>query len=455
MKPWNFARFPLNALLPFFALLSGCLSSSSPSDASTQAQPEQEVALSIHLGPVGALARTAQMDPKRLILKFTSPQSGMVTDTIAVSGSGQILKSYNLPAAQTWSLQAQGRDQRDSLLYSGTTQFFLRAGVTTQLNLSLDSRYSSFVMRLPLHDSLTRIRLIDNGRILIDTVMTAKRHSSDTALFERDYLATSAQGGVSGFHTFSMQVYGILFGSENLLYSMPQTHAELLPGAATIAPFQLDWVGSTTPPPGKAEILATLGLVGILKAEVTYTDTTGGNYAIPWNPAVSYGTVIDVRDGQLYRTVRIGSQNWFAQNLNYLFGRPNPPNEYGLLYAWTATMNKPEGLCPNGWHVPSLAEWDTLWKFSKNRHDNLKARWVWKDIGGELESNSDSLGFRILPAGISGVSFPNGREGAYFWSASTDSSGNPIPVIFETSYGFPGEDFIDRTIGLSVRCLQD
>ena len=89
----------------------------------------------------------------------------------------------------------------------------------------------------------------------------------------------------------------------------------------------------------------------------------------------------DIRDNQTYQTVKIGSQCWMAQNLNY--GTEIPPNidqrdncmpeKYPVssiqypasVYQWDELMNYDEsitnqGLCPPGWHVPSESDWNTL-----------------------------------------------------------------------------------------------
>ena len=110
-------------------------------------------------------------------------------------------------------------------------------------------------------------------------------------------------------------------------------------------------------------------------------------------PCPSTPTLTDY-DGNIYNTVQLGNQCWMQQNLRtkhfadggsidmgigasdikmlYYYPDSNSNNQeaYGLLYNWAAVMNGAEssasvpsnvqGICPDGWHVPSLQEWKTL-----------------------------------------------------------------------------------------------
>ncbi len=82
------------------------------------------------------------------------------------------------------------------------------------------------------------------------------------------------------------------------------------------------------------------------------------------------GTFTDSRDGQEYEWVKIGDQVWMAENLNYAQHDEGNSGRYGRLYDWAAVMqgenssnNNPsgvQGVCPDGWHVPSDEEWKEL-----------------------------------------------------------------------------------------------
>ncbi|PJJ40954.1 fibrobacter succinogenes major paralogous domain-containing protein [Hallerella succinigenes] len=167
----------------------------------------------------------------------------------------------------------------------------------------------------------------------------------------------------------------------------------------------------------------------------------------------------DSRDGQTYRTVQIGNQTWMAENLNYkmkgsyCYGdKPANCQKYGRHYTWEAAMDA----CPSGWHLPSMAEFDTLIAAVGGlgvAGKVLKSKSGWKSDG----NGTDAYGFSALPEGYR---YPDGDFGlagyyANFWSATEYNSGNAYRMSMDyfSDYAYP--NYLDKPLGLSVRCLRD
>ena len=196
---------------------------------------------------------------------------------------------------------------------------------------------------------------------------------------------------------------------------------------------------------------------------------------------VTTGEMTDPRDNQTYKTVTIGSQTWMAENLNYETANSfcyedNVSNctKYGRLYTWAAAMDsagvysvnskgcgygghcsvKPpaRGICPEGWHVPTWAEWYTLYSAIGSTPYAMQAKGFdnWPDA-------TDAYGFSALPAGdyYYGISSNFGKSSS-FWSASEGSSEG----AYEWSLGADEADFSighgsEKICSFSVRCVKD
>jgi uncharacterized protein (TIGR02145 family) len=174
--------------------------------------------------------------------------------------------------------------------------------------------------------------------------------------------------------------------------------------------------------------------------------------------AQTIGSMIDPRDGQSYKTVKIGTQTWMAENLNYETANSwcyenDPANceKYGRLYLWESAQKG----CPSGWHLPSDAEWKELNDYLGGANAAGKKMKSTTDWHGHLSVNNSS-GFSALPSGFRNY---NGSFGylsldGNWWSSSGNNFLNSYWNLF---YGDDplrrhsnGEDY-----AYSVRCLKD
>jgi uncharacterized protein (TIGR02145 family) len=173
---------------------------------------------------------------------------------------------------------------------------------------------------------------------------------------------------------------------------------------------------------------------------------------------------------QTYKTVKIGTQTWFAENLNYgtegsICYNNNPANcaKYGRLYNWQVA-NK---VCPEGWHLPSNAEWDKLYRFvdgdkgtespyrSPTAGKHLKAAIGWNEDG----NGTDKYGFSASPGGYgnSDGSFVNVGDNGYWWSAIENESYSYGANYRNMNYNNLNADWYSnyKFTLFSVRCVQD
>jgi uncharacterized protein (TIGR02145 family) len=210
--------------------------------------------------------------------------------------------------------------------------------------------------------------------------------------------------------------------------------------------------------------------------------------------------------GEVYETVDIGSrfpQTWLKRNLNVMprsgnswcyENKESNCEKYGRLYDWAAAMNLPDecneiscaerienphqGICPDGFHIPTNAEWDILYRLvggascninvspcqSQTAGKYLKAQEGWADCGpsgsGKTDLCDDAYGFSALPGGTRLCCHNLGLFGyatyhGYWWSSEESSSGNAYYrfLYFDADAAFWGG--IKKESGYSVRCLKD
>jgi len=202
------------------------------------------------------------------------------------------------------------------------------------------------------------------------------------------------------------------------------------------------------------------------KVDVKLKPNEKVEHTVKGSGGVSGGYLTDSRDGKKYKVVKIGTQTWMAENLNYnasgskcYDNKESNCQKYGRLYNW----NTAKTACPKSWHLPSDAEWNVLMKFvnpscSDNSHcagagTELKATSGWISNG----NGTDAYGFSALPGGFgsSDGSFLNVGLRGYWWSASEYSSN----FAYHRDMGYDSVDalyyYFYKSCLYSVRCLQD
>ena len=229
-------------------------------------------------------------------------------------------------------------------------------------------------------------------------------------------------------------------------------------------------------------------------------DTTITAQACPGVP-----TVTDV-DGNVYNTVQIGDQCWMRENLKttkYANGTNIPlgtdtssttayryypddnsanVTDYGYLYNWAAVMNGSasseanpsgvQGICPDGWHVPSDAEWTELENYVSSQsqyvcggdEDNI-AKALASEVGwnsstrncavGNNPSANNATGFSARPAGDYYGSYYSFGSYAYFWSATQHLSNGAYVRSLNYSNANVSRYHGYKDDGYSVRCVRN
>ncbi len=152
--------------------------------------------------------------------------------------------------------------------------------------------------------------------------------------------------------------------------------------------------------------------------------------------------------------------------------------EYGRLYNWetamdgaassTAVPSGVQGVCPDGWHLPSYEEWAVLMQFVNpncsalnscvNAGTKLKATSGWNDYKGVSGNGTDEYGFSALPGGVhssENSNFVNAGNYGGWWSSSGNLSTTAYPWIMNYEDGYASAVSRSKRNLYSVRCLRD
>jgi len=224
------------------------------------------------------------------------------------------------------------------------------------------------------------------------------------------------------------------------------------------------------------DLLKFTGKSGIYATVVMDVPTSGKTITFDFSPCSDY-------DNNNYTTVQVGTQTWMEDNLkstHYSDGTTaeyydydhdlNNSLIYGRLYAWSAAMNgaassntnpsNVQGICMDGWHLPSVAEWQQLAAFlggSTIAGGKLKetgnAHWINPNAGA-----TDETGFTALPAGM--WAFWDefqwlGDHGAFSTSTGNLPMVEVTAIMLQTSNGTLTFGSFHPDDALSTRCIKD
>ena len=226
---------------------------------------------------------------------------------------------------------------------------------------------------------------------------------------------------------------------------------------------------------------------GLYDVTLVATNSDGNNTMVKSEYMVVYAIIpyctpaYDI-EGNMYEVVEIGSHCWMAENLKtasytngtsittglsstdwdnnttgaYKHYNDNSSNNttYGKLYNWYA-INNSNGICPDGWHVATDANWTDLYiALGGITVANPKMR---STTGWSPNSGNNSSGFTALPGGLFGTNGQYGGLGdqAYFWSPTESDATSAYSAQLYNGLDEVFDYAVDKNAGMSRRCVKD
>ena len=214
------------------------------------------------------------------------------------------------------------------------------------------------------------------------------------------------------------------------------------------------------------------------KQESSLTDS--GLNTVKFNSTLGYGITVADKDGNTYKTIKIGSQTWMAENLRvtkYRNGDPIPnvtdntnwaslttgaycwynndaanKAAYGALYNWHAVADG-RNIAPLGWHVPTDAEWSTLIDFLGGQSvakEKIKEEGTGHWVSPNSGATNDS-GFTALPGGSLIGGFIDMGTSGNWWSSSANGADSAWYFNIDNGISYVGHLQGYKPNGFSIR----
>lgn len=196
---------------------------------------------------------------------------------------------------------------------------------------------------------------------------------------------------------------------------------------------------------------------------------------------VVYGSFTDTRDGKEYKTIEIGGETWFAENLDYEINgleiisdtdwennnaadgwcrHPDSQegDKYGILYQYNAAMNA----CPDGWHVPSEEEWNQLiiaiGENPETYYNDAHPLTDTSVVSPEGDKGTNTTGFSALMGGyrdIPGIYDDWQIKGRWWSSTIVNGDVSVYDIDSHDDFGLFLDSQFDTRQGVAVRCVKD
>ena len=205
---------------------------------------------------------------------------------------------------------------------------------------------------------------------------------------------------------------------------------------------------------------------------VEYTQNVKVEYPICGTLTAPYSTTDD--DGNEYQTIRIGCDCWFAENLRTnaegasYYDDDDANESFGKLYTWQAAVgvnnveyptklgtNFIQGLCPDGWAIPSVAQYQTMFAAAGGNTSAVMSDDESTWLPGYAGTNAS--GFAAMGAGYyEGVQYQRQLGYTYFWTADLNSSNSTVAKVIELRCGCDELTCKEKNKAdkLSVRCVK-